>query len=92
MNLEYVGRSRPGHEFDPWDERVVVDEVLADERFEPGEGVEGVQVEPALSELAPKRFDSGVRLDDVDLAYVANPRSARASTASASSSCPASRR
>ena len=58
---------RPPSELDSGDQRVVVEKVRADERLEPAEGVELVEVEPAMPELAPEGLDHRVGLDDVDL-------------------------
>ena len=58
---------RPPSELDAGNQRVVVEEVLADERLEPAEGVELVEVEPSMPELAPEGLDHRVGLDDVDL-------------------------
>ena len=60
-----VGRA--ASELDAGNQRVVVEEVLADERLEPAEGVELMEVEPAMPELAPEGLDHRVGLDDVDL-------------------------
>ena len=60
-----VGRAPS--ELDAGDEPVVVEEVLRDERLEAGERVELVEVEPAMTELAPESLDHRVGLDDVDL-------------------------
>lgn len=63
--VRFVGRATS--ELDPRDEGVVIDEVLADQRLESGEGVELMEVEPSMAELTPKGFDHGVGLDDVYL-------------------------
>ncbi len=63
--VRLVGRAPS--ELDARDERVVVGEVRGDEPLESGERIERVQVEPAVTELAPERFDHRVGLDDIDL-------------------------